>query len=175
MNLLKWLREGNDCSKCKYGWCCRTSYEYDEWEGGCYIKGEDYDEKACYLISPFKEILGELGKKKTEYYWAHEWDGIGEWYEKNEREKEKLSDLIRQKIIGVDGVLCWRDSEGNLVERDIDGALFDGVWEVRHEYEEFAHPFEYKKLSTEWKELILKTAKVLLRKTFGRLKPYVCK
>ena len=66
MDLLKWVKEGNDCGQCKYCWEQRASYEYDDWDCGCYIKGSGYDEKVCHLIEPFKTVLGEMAKKKAD-------------------------------------------------------------------------------------------------------------
>ena len=36
-----WYIKGEyHCDKCPYCWEERTSYEYDEWDAGCYIKGD---------------------------------------------------------------------------------------------------------------------------------------
>ena len=48
--------------------------------------------------------------------------------------------------------------------------MFYDFWRIRSEYEDFAHPFVYKSLRTEWKELIRKTFNTF----FDKLKPYFC-
>lgn len=172
MKLKNWICDGNDCSKCKYCWEEKTSYEYEEYDCGCYIKGSDYDEKPCHLINPMKFILGTLAKRKANYYMAHKWDGFAEFIEKSDKMDNKLSELFISKVIGKHSI-CWKDSSGKLHELDTKSLVETNIWEVRLEYEDFAHPIEYKKLSTEWKELIKKTCKCFYRKTIGRIVPYL--
>lgn len=172
MKLKDWIHNGNDCSKCQYCWEVKTSYEYEEYDCGCYIKGEDFDEKPCHLINPFKFILGKMYTRRAKYYMEHEWDGYFEFMEDIEQKNNKMSELIMDKIIG-DHVICWKDRDGALHECNTEAFIKDNAWEVRTGYEEFAHPIENKKLSTEWKELIQKTCKRFYMKTVGKLIPYL--
>lgn len=172
MKIKEWICNGNDCSKCKYCWSERTSYEYDEWDCGCYIKGEDFEDKPCHLINPFKWIMGELAKRKANYYMGHEWDGFLEFSEDIDKKNNKMHDLIMNEVIG-DSVLCWKDRNGVLHEYDTDSSIMNNAWKVRSQYDEFAHPVEHKKLSTEWKELIQKTHKNLYKRTIGKIVPYL--
>ena len=167
-----WICNGNDCEKCKFCWAERTSYEYDEWDAGCYIKGEDYDEKPCHLINPIKHILGTLAKKKDNYYRNHQYDGFLEFSEEQDRKDNEMRELINKHIIG-DYILCMRYSDGTLHECNTESIVHNNAWEVRHDYEEFAYPYVREKLSTEWCKLIKKTLKCLYNKTFGRLIPYI--
>ena len=172
MKIKDWICNGNDCSKCKYCWEVKTSYEYNEWDCGCYIKGEDFDDKPCYLINPFKWIMGTLAKRKANYYMAHEWDGYLEFMEDSNRKDDKLHELFMSKVI-KDRVICWKDRNGTLHECETDLIVKNNVWEVRSDYDDFAHPTEYKKLSTEWKELMQKTCKRFYKRTIGRIVPYL--
>lgn len=172
MKLKEWIYSGNDCSKCKHCWEEKTSYEYDEWDCGCYIKGQDFDDKPCHLINPVKYILGTLAKRKVNYYMEHEYDGFAEFAEDIEQKDNKMSELIIEKVIG-DHVVCWKDKDGVLHECDTKMLIKNNAWEVRLEYEDFAHPIEYKKLKTEWKELIQKTCKNLYARTIGKIVPYL--
>jgi len=174
MKIKEWLCNGNDCSKCKWCWEVKTSYEYDEWDCGCYIKGEDFDDKPCYLINPFKAILGTLSQRKAEYYLAHEWDGFMEFSEDLDRKNDKLYELVMEYLIG-ENAICWRDKDGGLHEYDTKQFVKTNIWEVRSQYEDFAHPIIHKKLSEEWKELIAKTFKRFKQRTIGRIIPYFYK
>jgi hypothetical protein len=172
MKLKEWIKNGNDCCKCKYCWEERTSYEYNEWDCGCYIKGEDFDEKPCYLINPFKWIIGTLKKRKANYYMKHEWDGYIEFMEEQEEREDKLHELFMNEVIGAN-VICWKDKDGILHECNTESFVRYDIWKVRSKYEEFAHPVEHKKLSTEWKELLQKTCKYFYKRTVGRIIPYL--
>lgn len=175
--LKEWICYGNDCSKCKYCWEVKTSYEYDEYDCGCYIKGQDFDEKPCRLVKPIRFILGEtigrLSSRKANYYMSHEYDGFVEFAQDLDEKNSKMSELIMDKIIG-DHVICWKDKNGELHECNTEEFIKDNAWEVRSGYEDFAHPIVHKKLSTEWKELIQKTCKSLYMQTIGRIIPYIC-
>lgn len=172
MQIKEWICNGNDCSKCKYCWEVKTSYEYNEWDCGCYIKGDDFDEKPCHLINPIKFILGTLSKRKANYYMEHEYDGFVEFMEDSGKKDDKLHELFMDKVI-KNHVICLKDKDGRLHECDTDFVVKHNIWEVRSRYEDFAHPIEYKKLSTEWKELIYKTCKRFYMKTIGRIIPYL--
>lgn len=52
MGLIKWLKEGNDCANCPACW--EENYYTDcgtEYDGGCYIYGDDFPE-PCRLLLP---------------------------------------------------------------------------------------------------------------------------
>lgn len=171
--LKDWICNGNDCSKCKQCWEARTSYEYDEWDCGCYIKGDDFDMKACHLIEPFKSIIGFLQKRKADYYMAHEWDGFVDFMDDLEDKDNKMYELFMNKVLGENYVICWKSSDGSLNECNTESFVKNHIWEVRSEYEDFAHPVVHKKLSTEWKKLIKKTMQTFYNRTIGRIVPYI--
>lgn len=172
--LRDWICNGSDCSKCKWNWEVRTSYEYDEWDCGCYIKGQDFDDKPCRLVNPLKAILGILSKRRAEYYREHEWDGFLEFSEDSDKKDEKLYELFMEYFIGKN-VICWKDKDGGLHEYDTSRLVRTNIWEVRMQYEDFAYPISHKKLREEWKELLIKTLRRLYRVTIGKIIPYLHK
>ena len=97
MKIIDWIQCGNDCEKCPYLWEEKTSYEYDEYDCGCYIKHDLYDEKPCHLLMPVRAVLGFFAKKKAEYSEAHMYDGIEDYYEKMivREHNERLQDNNR--------------------------------------------------------------------------------
>lgn len=171
MNKVKnWICNGNDCAKCKYSWEARTAWDCDEWDCGCYIKGEDFDDKPCHLINPFKFIIGTLKMRAAHYYEAHSWDGFMEFSEEMETKNEKLKNLFIEKVITCH-VICFEASDGELIKCNTESVIGNNIWEVRTAYEDFAYPD--KTLSQEWKELISKTLKRLYARTIGRIVPYI--
>ncbi len=165
---MNWIKNGNNCERCKYSWCEKTSYEYDEWECGCFIKGDRWEEKPCRLLPLFKNIIGFFRKRKTEYAENHMYDGYGEFSEKEYELDEKFKSLVYQYMDMERLYLKFPNDTYHKVKNCDDFYYF---WKIRSEYEEFAHPFVNKSLHTEWKELILKT----FNRFVNKFKPYFCK
>lgn len=155
------------CDKCPFSWEERTSYEYDEWDGGCYIKGSNLDE-SCRLLPPFRFAIGTIMKKKSDYYFNHQYDGYGEFSEREQAESDKLKELLKEYVLRTP--LYRKDCAGEYWEAT-DDSLFYDLWRVKSEYEEFAHPVIYKTLRQQWKDLINKT----FSRFISRFKPYFCK
>lgn len=170
VNPIDWIKNGTDCEKCKWCWeeCSHTDCG-TEWDSGCYIKGSGYDEKPCRLINPFKFILGWIRKKKDSYYFGHEYDGFGEWYEEDQAKTKAMKKAITNSL--DDRVICFKGLDDTLHECNLDLFLNDAAWRVRDKYDSVAHPFENKRLRQEWKELIVKT----WNRFTGIFKPYFCK
>ncbi len=165
--LLRWFRYGNDCEHCPYGWCKRTSYEYDEWDGGCYIKGDDWQDEPCRLLPPYKNIIGFFKKRKAMYFENHYYDNYPEYCQHSESLDEKLKELIDKYMLRYG--LYYKLGEGEYTKVE-NCDMFYNFWRIRSEYEDFAHPFVYKSIRTEWKELICKTFNAFVDK----FKPYFC-
>lgn len=169
MGIVKWFKCGNDCTKCSYCWEERTSYEYDEYDAGCYIKGSCYDDKRCYMLPPLRFLIGSIKKKKSEYYENHEYDDFYNWVIENEKKQDKFNCLIAEAFKAYS--LCWKDEDGKLHESNKEAIINDAAWRIRSEYEEFAYPVIHKKLRSEWRELFVKTYNSFVDK----FKPYFCK
>ncbi len=170
MNPIDWIKNGSDCEKCKWCWeeCSHTDCG-TEWDCGCYIKGSDYDEKPCRLINPLKFILGWLRKKKNSYYFCHEYDDFGEWFEKDKEKLNAMKKALRDTFEGR--VICVKRTDNSFLECNTEGILDDAAWQIRDKYDSVAYPVEYKRLSQEWKELLSKTWK----RFTSIFKPYLCK
>lgn len=170
MGIIKWIKKGNDCSKCNYCWeeisntDCGTEYD-----GGCYIKGCCYDDQPCYLLTPIKFILGFFKKKKSEYFLNHEYDNFGDWWTKKENNQDKFKQLMNKSFDGYS--LCYKDADGTLNECNKELIINNSARDIINEYEDYAHPIIHKKLKNEWSELIKKTFNMFLDK----FKPYFCK
>lgn len=170
MIIVKWLKNGNDCSMCKWCWeDCISNENGTEYDCGCYIKGLDFDEKRCYLVNPLKWIYGKIIKRKHDYYFAHQFDGLFDFYEKEELERKKMKEVLAEVLNCK--YIVRENADGRKEEIDIEHILQNYVWKIRDEYEEYAHPFVYKTLWKQWKELIIKTC----RKFINLFKPYFCK
>ena len=129
-----WYIKGEyHCDKCPYCWAERTSYEYDEWDAGCYIKGDLCD--TCRLIPPFRWIVGTLRKKKAEYYRNHEYDDFPEWHEQEIAKEEKIIELLNNFIGESD--ICWKDNEGKYYPLDKNEYIRQEAWRFRHDFEDF--------------------------------------
>lgn len=165
-----WYIKGEyHCDKCPYGWDEKTSYEYDEWDAGCYIKGDIHD--TCRILPPFRWIVGSLRKKKYEYYKAHEYDDFPEWHEKQEAREEKMIELLDEFL--KDLVLCHKDVEGNYYPINKEEHIRYADYRVRYGYEEFLakQNAEENPPQNPWKQAIVWTWK----KFIGFFKPYFCK
>ena len=162
--MLKWIKEGNNCEKCKALWESHTSNECgEEWDCGCYVKGSDYDESVCRL----PRFLRWLLIRKANYHINHQYDGIIEWYKKQEEEDCKCREAI--KVMLDARVICRKDIDGGLHECDTDAIIQQEAWRVRHACEP-----ESKKppnLTRQWVILIKKTLLWMPNK----IKPFVCK
>ena len=69
--LINFIKHGNNCNNCKAYYCEKTSYEYNEYDVFCLIKGTNYNK--CFLIPPFKNIILFFKKRKYNYYQNHQY------------------------------------------------------------------------------------------------------
>lgn len=165
-----WYIKGEyHCDKCPYSWEEKTSYEYDEWDAGCYIKGDIRD--TCRLLPPFRWIVGSLRKKKAMYYYNHQYDGCGEFYEEWENKNKKIQEAITKFLDGYD--LCWKDSKGEYNPINKEWHITQEAYRIRCDYEDYLGELEAKKNPPQnpWKKAIVWT----WEKFIGFFKPYFCK
>jgi hypothetical protein len=167
-----WYIKGEyHCDKCPYSWAEKTSYEYDEWDAGCYIKGDIHD--TCRLLPPFRWIVGSLRKKKAMYYYNHQYDGCGEFYEEWENKNKKIQESITKFLDGYD--LCWKDSKGEYTPINKEWHITQEAYRIRCDYEDYLGELEAKKNPPQkqnpWKQAIVWT----WNKFINFFKPYFCK
>lgn len=165
-----WYVKGEyHCDKCPYSWEERTSYEYDEWDAGCFVKGDICD--TCRLLPPFRWVIGSLRKKRAGYYFNHQYDGIEEHHEQWELSNEKIQELLANFLKGYD--LCWKDSKEEYHPINKEGYIRYEGYRVRCDYEDFLREQEekYNPYQNPWKKAILWS----WNRFIGFFKPYFCK
>ena len=165
-----WYIKGEyHCDKCPYGWEEKTSYEYDEWEVGCYIKGDICD--TCRLFPPYRWIVGSLRKKKLHYQYAHQYDDFPDFVEEMERKEEKFNKLVDKFLHGYE--LCWKDNDGELHPINKEEHIKAEAYRIRYDYEDYLREENEKKnpYQNPWKKAILWT----WHKFINYFKPYFCK
>lgn len=155
----KWYIKGYyHCDHCPYCW---EEYSYEgDCDCGCYIRGELWD--TCRLIPPIRFLVG-WGRKKCAQYWeAHAWDGMADWYEKEEMKKDAYSDSIKILLEHIE--LYQRDFEGNLepvCKYELVDIFNFGAGKINDAYrfyEDTAHPVVGDPpLKQQWKDLLRKT------------------
>ena len=164
--VLEWYILGKyHCDKCPYSW---SEWSYDgDGDAGCYIFGDLRD--SCRLLPPFRTLIGWPKRKHMEYFETHEYDGIAEWYEQEEKNRDKFNELVSEFLERYE--LCWKDEKGEYHPIDKEIYINYEAWRIRRNYEDYSKPFEAKTLRQEWMEL--------LRKTWNSFtaifKPYFCK
>lgn len=166
----KWYIEGYyHCDHCPYCWS-EYSYE-DDGDCGCYIRGELWD--TCRLIPPIRFLIGWPRKKRAEYAYAHEYDGVSEWYEQQQERENAYAESVKLLLNGIE--LYHRGVEGDLIPV----CKVDLLWlsdfkygnfgEAYRYYEDHAHPITGDPpLSQQWTDLLRKTWK----KFADKFRPY---
>lgn len=140
------------CDKCPMCWS-DYSYECGDGDCGCYIFGERRD--SCRLIPPFRHLVGWHRKRKAEYFAAHQYDGMADYYEELYRKQECMRKAIKKGLHGYE--LIHRDMEGKPIPVCTEEFLemqSDGVF---YEYEGKAYPFNPTTLREEWGKFLRKT------------------
>lgn len=160
--------KGKDhCDSCPYSWEEKTSYEYDEWDQGCYINGDL--QHRCMLLPPIRGIIGKLKKNKYHYYANHQYDNIGDWYEDDMKKQRYFESLIYEFLQPYD--LCCKNKDGEYIPISKQSVIKQEAWRVRSNYEDFAHKTVYIPIKKQWSELLKITWQNFTRK----FKPYFCK
>lgn len=159
--ILNWIKNGNNCDKCK--WFCENRCETEcgtEYDCYCLIKGDRYD-NGCWLVNPFRYLIGRVHKKRNDYYMEHEYDGIGEWYEQQQKNEKALADAIKEELKDFE---CYRVySNGDKAKKDINEYIDSVTYRVVDKYENVAHPVVYKGLTERWKEVLEYTWKRIVK------------
>lgn len=161
-SLINWMKNGNDCDKCKYIYENWSAY-HEDCDCGCTIKGTYYDEKPCYILKPIAWLLN----RRTEYYASHQYDGFGDFYEKLEVENEKCRNAIIEMLDGK--VMCYKNTDGTFHECNTKMIIKREAWRVRDALTPEFTPLP--NLRQRWKSLLYDTVMFLPNK----VKPFICK
>lgn len=167
-----WYIKGEyHCDHCPYSWE-EWSYEGDG-DCGCYIKGEI--QETCRLMPPFKNIIGNIRKKKSDYSLNHSWDGFAEFC----REQDQKENFLREKInehFFVKNQFYVKDPDGNYIlanseDYSVEIAIRRAAADILHSYDDTFCPVIHKSLRQKWKELIKENMEYVLKK----FRPYFSK
>lgn len=160
--LIKWIKEGNNCEKCK---CLWESCDYwGECDCGCIIKNSlDWDEKPCRL----PKVIRYLRLRKQNYYEKHSYDNYGIYIEEQEQRDEKCKKALKEMLSIYS--LCIKNKDGTFRECDKENIIEQDAWKIRCACEP-EHKKE-KTLSKQWKEILKATILVIPNK----IKPYILK
>ena len=152
------------CDQCPYCW---VDYGYDDADAGCYIYGDLRD--TCRLLPPFRAVIGGIRKKKDCYYQNHQYDGMGEWYQKQEANREKFAELMTDAFDRRRLEVTYQGSNQSIPLEEVPDIL--EAWRIVDDYEEFAHPVIHKSVCEKWKDAFASTGRWFANK----FKPYSCK
>lgn len=153
------------CDKCPYCW--EEHYYEGDCDCGCYIYGDIRD--TCRLLPPLRHIIGSIRKKVYTYHENHAYDGFAEFVEKDDELQRKFNELFCEALNRHS--VGYKNGNGEWTEFTPDAFhMLDALHRFRHEYEDFAHPFEVKTYRQEFKEFLSKIWKSFI----GKFKPYFC-
>lgn len=164
--LRKWIRSGNDCEHCPAGWseCCYTDCG-TEYDGGCYIYGDEWPEPCRLMLPPF---LRAFLARRPKYLHNHRWDNYGDWCEKKEAGTEIIRDILEKEL--DNRCICWKDDNGQYLEVNTDSYIHDMAWKSQLAYDDFISK-PHKTLRQKWAELIKETFSISILLDF--VKSYI--
>lgn len=156
------------CDKCPCCWGGGYNAGCDDYDDcGCYIKGDIQD--TCRLLPPFRFLLGYFKKKKSKYYFNHQYDDLIEFYEQDEKKQGEFSNLLSKFLKGYE--LCWKDQNGTYNPINTEMHIAQEWRHIRSDYDDFAHPIKHIPLKTQWENSVKNTFKHII----NVIKPYFCK
>jgi hypothetical protein len=166
--MMNWFRDGNDCAHCPAGWDeCSYTEGGCEYDGGCYIYGDEYPE-PCRLLLP-KFVRAFLARRQK-YFKNHEYDDFGGWWEKREAGREAIREEIKRQMYQYyPHYICWKNEVGEYQEVDTNAYIDQMAWGVRDAYEDFLKE-PRKTLRQKWAELIKETVSIPV----DYIKSYIC-
>lgn len=112
----------HDCETCPLSWEDR-GYE-GECNCGCVVYGDLYGNKViCHMLDSIKYSLRKCLDRKRDKGLAREFDGIIEWYEKEQRKdaafRQAVEECILKNKYGEELILCREDIVGNRYKVEI--------------------------------------------------------
>lgn len=155
-NWVRWyILKDYHCDTCPMCWSDYSSYTGDG-DCGCYIYG-DIREGGCRLIPPIRTLIGWPRKKRAKYAWAHQYDDIGDYYERIHHQEQVFVDCVKQLLNGY--ILVHRGFDGSFHEISIEE--FTEGWgygshigEAYRTYEDAMYPVRYVSLKEDWRKVI---------------------
>ncbi|MBQ7067037.1 MAG: hypothetical protein IJN92_09495 [Lachnospiraceae bacterium] len=118
-----------DCEQCPLAWEERG---YDDWDAGCHFYDDLYENKfVCFLPRFIKKLLLKRQLKLMD----KQYEGMDEWFREEERKDNALRQALRE-VLFEDSVICYKNEEGKLLERNTERLLFYDTFDIRLRYEE---------------------------------------
>lgn len=159
--ITSWIKNGNGCENCPAGW---STYSCDEWDGGCYIFGDDWPE-VCHMPRWLARLLARRGKHQE----AHEYDTFGSWWDEQEKKKAAYVTAFQKAIKEITlndearVFLCRENTDGTL-HKYSEIWLGDVLWCAESKYSDYLSEREKRTLPQRWRELLKLTAdKTIMR------------
>ncbi|MDL2257567.1 hypothetical protein LJC42_00210 [Eubacteriales bacterium OttesenSCG-928-K08] len=142
MNKHNWFKYGNDCMKCPCSW---SSFGGEDWDGGCHIRDDDDD--MCLV--PI--IIRRLRLRRAKYLQAHEYDGLYEWHQKQEKGDAVIFDTFVKELGAYE--ICRKDETGTYRPMNTKELSRTYLYSVRYAYDDFLF-MPKESIWTRWRRLI---------------------
>lgn len=105
-----------DCETCPLSWEDR-GYEGECYDCGCIWYGDLYGKKLmCHFPEFIKWMIRKSADKKRDKALEHQYDGIVEWFEEEQRKdaafRQAVEECILKNKYGEELILCREDKDG---------------------------------------------------------------
>lgn len=106
----------HDCETCPLSWEDR-GYEGECYDCGCIVYGDLYGDKLmCHFPEFINRMIRKSADKKRDKALEHQYDGIGEWFEEEQRKdaafRQAVEECILKNRCGEELILCREDKDG---------------------------------------------------------------
>lgn len=156
--IINWIKNGNDCENCPASWNERYDTECgSEWDGGCYLYGDDWPE-PCHLLLP--KFIREFLANRNKYLYDHQWDGYADWWEERENNICVVDKSIKE-CLNPNYSIFMIDGEGNPHKVDHEYFIWDMAAKIYDDYKEVNLPIR-QSLGSKWRDLIKETFSIPL-------------
>lgn len=115
--------KSHDCETCPLSWEDR-GYEGECYDCGCIVYDDLYGDKLiCHFPEFIKRMIRKSADKKADKDMEHAYEGIGEWYEEEQRKdaafRQAVEECILKNRYGEELILCREDIVGNRYKVEI--------------------------------------------------------
>lgn len=115
--------KSHDCETCPLSWEDR-GYEGECYDCGCDVYGDLYGDKLiCHFPDFIKRMIQKSADKKLEKDMAHAYEGMGEYFEEEQRKdaafRQAVEECILKNRYGEELILYREDIAGNRYKVEI--------------------------------------------------------
>lgn len=151
MGLLRWVREGNDCGKCRCYW---WEQGYEDCDEGCYL---ERFEKGMYGRCYLPRIVRWYLLRRHDVLDDYHLDGMEEYFEEMADMDLRAENAIREKL-GDHQCICYRRTDGTVHEMNQDSQIYEMAHCVRSAIQKYQDERQPNGLKAKWKDLLKETA-----------------